>query len=158
MLPLSPLREGVGWYRRDRRVYGANVVRHEEGFGVPVVMLPDPEKIYDQDDIINALWREFSTALARAKRIFVLGHSLNDRFLLQALTRNVQPLDRIAVSVLGDDQNPPQPHPSAGPVVAKISQSLGNAAIIPMRFGAGIDEGSAGIRAWAEKLGNDDLI
>ena len=157
-VPVLHLHGRVGWYRRDHRVYGANVVRHQEGFGVPVVMLPDPEKIYDQDDIINALWREFSTALARAKRVFVLGHSLNDRFLLRALTQNVQPLDRIAVSVLGDDQNPPQPHPSVGPVMAKINQSLGNAAIIPMKFGAGIDEGSVGIRAWTENLGNDGLI
>jgi hypothetical protein len=139
-------------------VYTANVVKHQEGFGTPVVMLPDPDKVYDQDDIIIALWREFSTALARAKRVFVLGHSLNDRYLLQALIQNVQPLDRIAVSVLGDNQNPPQPHPSAGPVIAKIRQSLGNAAIIPMRFGADIDQGYVGIRSWAEKLSEDGLI
>jgi hypothetical protein len=157
-VPVLHLHGRVGWYRRDGRVYAANVVKHQEEFGIPVVMLPDPEKVYDQDDIIIALWREFSTALARAKRVFVLGHSLNDRYLLQALIQNVRPLDRIAVSVLGDDQNPPQPHPSAGAVMAKIQQSLGNAAVIPMRFGDDIDQGYVGIRTWAEKLSKDGLI
>jgi hypothetical protein len=157
-VPVLHLHGRVGWYRRDGRAYAANVVKHQEGFGTPVVMLPDPEKVYDQDDIIIALWREFSTALVRAKRVLVLGHSLNDQYLLRALIQNVQPLDRIAVSVLGDDQNPPQPHPSAGPVMAKISQHLGNAAIIPMRFGSRIDEGSVGIRAWTEKLSGNGWI
>jgi hypothetical protein len=157
-VPVLHLHGRVGWYRRDGRVYAADVVKHQEGFGTPVVMLPDPGKVYDQDDIIIVLWREFSTALARAKRVLVLGHSLNDQYLLRALIQNVQPLDRIAVSVLGDDQNPPQPHPSAGPVMAKISHNLGNAAIIPMRFGSGIDEGSIGIRAWTEKLSGNGWI
>lgn len=142
-VPVLHLHGRVGWYRRDGRVYAANVVKHQEGFGVPVVMLPDPEKVYDQDDVIIALWREFSTALARAKRVFVLGHSLNDPYLLQALMQNVRPLDRIAVSVLRDDQNPPQPHSSAAAVMTKIRQSLGSAAVIPMRFGDDIDQGHA---------------
>jgi hypothetical protein len=73
-VPVLHLHGRVGWYRRDGRVYGANVTRHQEGFGVPVVMLPDPEKVYDQDDVIIALWREFSTALARAKRVFEMQH------------------------------------------------------------------------------------
>jgi hypothetical protein len=54
-------------------------------------MLPDPAKVYDQDDIIIAMWREFSEALARAKRVFVLGHSLNDQYLLRALVQNEAP-------------------------------------------------------------------
>lgn len=157
-VPVLHLHGRVGWYRGDGRVYAANVVKHQEGFGIPLVMLPDPEKVYDQDDVIIALWREFSAALARAKRVLVLGHSLNDQYLLRALIQNVQPLDRIAVGVLGDDQDPPQPHPSAGPVLTKIRQDLGNAAIIPIRFGDAIDQGSVGIRAWTQKLGQDGLI
>jgi len=149
----------VGWFRRpDGSVYAANVVKHHAGFGVPVVMLPDPGKVYDQDDIIIAMWREFSEALARAKRVFVLGHSLNDQYLLRALVQNVQPLDRIAVSVLADEHDPAQPHESAGPVLAKISEVLGNAAIIPMRFGGNADAGLPGIRVWTEKLASNDWL
>jgi hypothetical protein len=102
--------------------------------------------------------REFSEALARAKCVFVLGHSLNDQYLLRALVQNVQPLDRIAVSVLADEHDRAQPDESAGPVIAKITRVLVNAAIVPMRFGSGADEGSVGIRAWAEKLAGNDLI
>lgn len=157
-VPVLHLHGRVGWYRRDGRVYGADIVKHQEGYGIPLVMLPDPEKVYDQDDVIIALWREFTAALARAKRVLVLGHSLNDQYLLRALTQNVRPLDRIAVTVLADDQDPQRPHPSAGPVLAKIQQNLGNAAIIPMRFGDGIDQGAAGIRTWTDKLREDGLI
>ena len=42
--------------------------------------------------------------------------------------------------------------------MAKIQQNLGNAAIIPMRFGDDIDQGYAGIRTWTEKLSKDGLI
>ena len=41
-------------------------------------MLPDPDKEYDKDNIINTLWDQFAQALRRAKRVFVLGHSLNN--------------------------------------------------------------------------------
>lgn len=78
-------------------------------------MLPDPDKVYDQDDIIIALWQQFGEALARAKRVFVLGHSLNDRYLLRALLQNVQPLDRIAVTVLADPADPERPDPPPDP-------------------------------------------
>lgn len=156
--PVLHLHGRVGWFVRDGGVYEANIRNYQSDFGTPLVMLPDPDKVYDQDDIIIAMWQEFSRALARAKRVFVLGHSLNDRYLLRALVQNVQPLDRIAVSVLGDDQNPPQPHDSAGPAQSKIAQNLGNAAVIPMRFGRNADEGLIGIRAWTEKLTADGLL
>jgi hypothetical protein len=156
--PVLHLHGRVGWFQRDESVYEANVVRYQAEFGAPLVMLPDPDKDYEQDGMIIAMWQEFSSALARAKRVLVLGHSLNDQFLLRALVQNVQPLERIAVSVLGDDQNPPQPHDSAAPVLAKIQQYLGSAAIVPIRFGRNADEGSVGIRTWTEKLATDGLL
>jgi hypothetical protein len=103
--------------------------------------------VYDQDDVINSLWQQFAEALARAKRVLVLGHSLNDSFLLRALIQNVQPFGRIAVTVLEDEQDQDQPHHSAGPVLAKISQNLVNAAIVPMRFRSSPDAGIKGLRA-----------
>jgi hypothetical protein len=158
-IPVLHLHGRVGWFRRtDGTTYAADVVRYQADLGVPVVMLPDPEKVYDQDDIVIAMWREFSEALARAKRVFVLGHSLNDRYLLRALAQNVQPLDRIAVSVLADEHEPTQPDQSAAPVIAKITQVLGNAAMVPMRFGASADEGSVGLRTWTEKLAGNGWI
>lgn len=158
-VPVLHLHGRVGWFRRDDgTVYAADVVRHQAGFGIPVVMLPDPEKVYDQDDTIIAMWREFSDALARAKRVFVLGHSLNDNTLVRALAQNVSPFERIAFSVLGDEQNPPEPDSSAASVLSKIAQTFPSAAIIPMCFGRSADEGSVGIRAWTEKLTVNGLL
>jgi hypothetical protein len=156
--PVLHLHGRVGWFLRDGRVSETNMPRYQSEFGTPLVMLPDPDKVYDQDDIIIAMWQEFSKALTRAKRVFVLGHSLNDQYLLRALVQNVQPLDRVAVSVLGDDQNPPQPDSSAGPVQTKIVQTLGTASMIPMRFGRSVDEGFIGIRAWTDKLAANSLL
>lgn len=158
-VPVLHLHGRVGWYRHgDGRVYATTVTRHQEGFGIPIVMLPDPDKVYDQDDVINSLWQQFAEALARAKRVLVLGHSLNDSFLLRALIQNVQPFDRIAVTVLQDEQDQDQPHQSAGPVLAKISQNLVNAAIVPMRFGSSPDAGIKGLRKWQEGLADDGLL
>ena len=114
--------------------------------------------------LLNGLGRyvpvlqQFAEALARAKRVLVLGHSLNDSFLLRALIQNVQPFDRIAITVLEDEQDQDQPHQSAGPVLAKISQDLVNAAIVPIRFGSSPDAGIKGLRTWQEGLAGDGLL
>jgi hypothetical protein len=148
--------KAAGHYRRgDGRVYATNATRHQEGFGIPIVMLPDPDKVHDQDDVINSLWQQFAEALARANRVLVLGHSLNDSFLMRTLIKNVLPFDRIAVTVLEDEQDQGQPHQSAGPVIAKISQNLVNAAIVPMRFGSSPDAGIKSLRKWQEGLAAD---
>jgi hypothetical protein len=157
-VPVLHLHGRVGWYRRDGRVYAANVVRHEQGYGIPIVMLPDPDKVYDQDDVIISLWQQFGEALARAKRVLVLGHSLNDSFMLRALVQNVEPLERIAVAVLEAEGDDGQAHESAAPVLEKIRQHLGNAAIIPMRFGSSPDAGRPGISIWTEKLEGGGLL
>lgn len=155
--PVLHLHGRVGWFLRDGSVREINTPNYQAGFGGPLVMLPDPDKVYDQDDTIIALWREFARALARAKRVLILGHSLNDQFLLRALVQNVEPLDRIAVTVLSNPHEANQPDNSATPVIAKIRQTLGNAAMIPMRFGANTDY-REGISTWTDKLGTGDLL
>jgi hypothetical protein len=153
-VPVLHLYGRVGWYRRDGRVYGANVTRHQSGFGTPVVMLPDPDKAYDQDDVISAMWQQFDEALARAKRVLVLGHSLNDRHLVRALAQNIDPKDRIAITVLADEHDPSQPDRSAAPLVQKALNILHNAAIIPIRFGTSADySGRVAIETWIKKTG-----
>jgi hypothetical protein len=146
-VPVLHLHGRVGWYRRDRRVYAANITKHQRGFGAPVVMLPDPDKAYDQDDIISAMWQQFEEALARAQRVFVLGHSLNDRNLVRALAQNVEPRNRIAVTVLASEEDD-KPDPSVAAVVDKIHNILQGAAVIPMRFGTDPGAGRSGIQTW----------
>jgi hypothetical protein len=43
-------------------------------------------------------------------------------------------------------------------VLAKIRQQLGNAAIIPMRFGSSPGTGRPAIRAWTDKLNAEGLV
>jgi hypothetical protein len=158
-VPVLHLHGRVGWYRREGRVYATTNTKYQAGFGIPITMLPDPDKIYDQDDVVNSLWQQFTEALTRAKRIFVLGHSLNDGYLVRALKENVYPFDRIAVTVLkiGDDDR--DLHESAEPILAKISENIAGASIIPMRFGVkGRDTSHNAIRAWREKLDTDGLL
>jgi hypothetical protein len=158
-VPVLHLHGRVGWFRRtDGRVYAADVVRNEAGFGVPVVMLPDPDRVYDQDDVIIAMWREFAEALTRARRVLVLGHSLNDQYLIRALAQNVQPLDRVAVTVLADESDPREPHESAKPLADKVYRSLGGAAVVPIRFGAGAERDSPGLQTWTDKLASSGLV
>lgn len=52
---------------------------------------------------------QFEAALRLARRVFVLGHSLTDRALGDALQRNVLPPERQAVSLLAD----PEPTPAS---------------------------------------------
>lgn len=99
--PVLHLHGRVGWYRRQTgEVYASYAKKHEAGYGVPIVMLPDLKKIYADDLLINNLWSEFDTALSRAKRVFVLGHSLHDVPLADAIGRNVDPA-RVMVAIYG---------------------------------------------------------
>ncbi len=111
-VPVLHLHGRVGWYRRIdsngnvASVYSGTNTQHQQGFGIPIVMLPDPEKIYDADDVITALWTQFREALRRAKAVLILGHSLHDRALIDAIVSNVEPLERVGITLLAEDGHP----------------------------------------------------
>jgi hypothetical protein len=138
-VPVLHLHGRVGWFRRldfseASAIYSTPATRYQAGFGVPIVMLPDPNKAYDSDPIINSLWTQFIQSLRRAKRVFVLGHSLNDRQVLEAIRDNVQSLGSIGVAVLSKEGTN-QIDESASEVEARVEEELGSAAVIPLRFG-----------------------
>ncbi len=134
-VPVLHLHGRIGWYRKEGgESYSGNVSRHLEGYGVPIVMLPDPEKVYNTDSVISALWSQFEEALQRARRVLVLGHSLNDRALVEALQRNVTPPERVAVTVLADSDQPTHLADEAAPAFQILSSELPAAAIVPIRF------------------------
>jgi hypothetical protein len=151
-VPVLHLHGRLGWYRRldgiGDDVYATTATKHQPGFGVPIVMLPDPNKAYGSDPVINSLWLQFAEVLRRAKCVFVLGHSLHDDALVDALRDNVEPLDRVAVSVLSDEQDADAPDDSAAEVLETIRTRLGDAAFIPMRFGSSVEAGAQGIHAF----------
>jgi hypothetical protein len=155
-VPVLHLHGRIGWYRRldfggveDGGVYSNTSTRHQPGFGVPIVMLPDPAKVYDSDSIINALWSQFLHALRRARRVFVLGHSLNDAALVSAIRDNVRSHGIVAVTALAKEGT--DIFEESGQAVAeKVENELGSAMVIPMRFGE-LGSGRAAIENWLER-------
>jgi hypothetical protein len=161
-VPVLHLHGRVGWYRRVdgagqvTSTYSGSNTQHQQGFGVPIVMLPDPHKVYDADDVITALWAQFRQSLQRAKAVLVLGHSLNDQALIDAITSNVDPLERVGVTLLAEEGHPDKTDSSALPTIQKIQEHLGNAGMITMRFGSADDattlHGLGNLQGWLKRL------
>jgi len=114
--------------------------------------LPDPEKAYDSEPIIHAIWEQFEQVLRRARRVFILGHSLSDKALVESLKRNIDPLSRLAAGILARDGNPDQIDPSADPMENMVRTSLPSAAVIPVRFASELLISIREIETWDERL------
>jgi hypothetical protein len=154
-VPVLHIHGRVGWYRRTdpsgtTTVYSTPAMQYQEGFGVPIVMLPDPDKEYDTDSLIDSIWAQFNNALRRARRVLVLGHSLNDTAVVQALRENVETPSDLAVTVLADERDPNEPSKAAAAELERLRRELPGAAMIPMRFGDG-GSGEGRLAMW---LGN----
>ena len=136
-VPILHLHGAIGWYKRDDgSSYVTNVTRHDTISGTPIIMLPDPMKSYETGDAIEDIWSEFRIGLARAKKVFVFGHSVNDPQLIRALSEEVEPKARIAVGLLGNGKNGVQFHQSAKPIEEKINEVLGGTVtLVPIIFG-----------------------
>jgi hypothetical protein len=146
--PVLHLHGRVGWYLRegDRSEEIGNT-KYSEDFGIPIVMLPDPNKDYGANATINSLWNQFELALARAKKVVVLGHSLNDHLLVQALQQRV-PSRRLAVTSYA-------PKATTGVAMEEEKQRvwtlLPGSQVIQVRFGES-DAGYQELRAWRDTI------
>src|SRR5439155_1319040 len=79
--PVLHLHGKVGWLRRPDETtipFFSGTTAYDPTFGLPIIMLPDPRKTYSGDDVLSILWAQFENALHRARRVFVVGHSLAD--------------------------------------------------------------------------------
>jgi SIR2-like protein len=140
--PVLHLHGKVGWYRdpKDGVVMHRQVTTHDRTFGLPVVMLPDPEKGYSGDDVLTMMWSQFEAALRRARRVLVLGHSLSDVLITKALHDHVSP-DRLGIVVFGDGKGGVDP--SAAEFHARVGKTFPGSALMAIRFGADIgDDGN----------------
>ena len=154
-VPVLHLHGRIGWYRRRESegggVYSADMVQHQDGFGAPIVMLPSPKKLYEGDDVIESIWNTFEEALARARRVLVLGHSLNDDQIVSAITDNADPAT-VGVTVYAHQFDPEQPERNDDPIIGIQKDRLPEATLIPIRFG---EEGAVNpvvLDRWAEKF------
>lgn len=93
------LHGAIGWYQKDGVVYDfRSGHEYNETLGTPVVLYPDPLKDPTSDAHVATLWEEFRLALADADHVLVLGHSLHDPALVNAI-RSAKP-KRLAVTNL----------------------------------------------------------
>jgi len=144
-VPVLHLHGRVGWFRRPGvGLRSVPVERYDANIGTPVAMLPDLDKSYDGDPTIDSLWREFGAALARAKRVFVLGHSLHDKALLRVLRDSVESPKRVAVTVYDNSGE----QTDAAAVAARIREEVPGAVTIPFRFEANRELTSEALQGW----------
>jgi len=134
-VPVLHLHGRIGWYQRSNTAsYSSDINAHNRDGGVPILMLPDPDKVYDTDPNITSLWAQFEEALRRARRVLVLGHSLHDRSLIEALQRNVSPGERVAVTTIGGTQVRGVVAPADPDLDFRLDRELPSATVIPLHF------------------------
>jgi hypothetical protein len=107
----------------------------------------------DTGPVIRSLWEQFDQALRRARRVFVLGHSLNDRTLVRSLRRNVSPPQRLAVGLLARKDDPGHADQSAASTMNVLRDCLPAAGMITVRFGPDPIISAHGVRTWTERIG-----
>jgi hypothetical protein len=112
----------------------------------------DDGTLHDTEPVIRSLWEQFDQALRRARRVFVLGHSLNDRALVDSLRRNISPPERLAVGLLARKDNPGHADQSAASTMNILKDSLPAAGMITVRFGADPIISAHGVRTWTERI------
>jgi hypothetical protein len=152
--PVLHLHGRVGWFRRtdDNRIVSVPGQGYNANLGVPIVMLPDLEKDYGSDALINMLWEQFAEALRRAQRVLVLGHSLHDDALIRTLVENVLPPAKLAVTFLPAPGNPAQPNDDEATALReRVMERLPDAQAIPFRFSGATGQWTTGIRDWASR-------
>jgi SIR2-like domain len=158
-VPVLHLHGRVGWFQRDGAAYSTQVTKYERASGTPIIMLPDLDKVYENVGIISPLWQQFEEALSRARRVFVLGHSLNDRALVRALRANVEPMERVAVTFLQSRPGAEDTADEAAAAVrARVQSELPGASAVPIRFEAGVSLETDALEDWfrgVNSIGSD---
>ena len=138
-IPVIHLHGAVGWYEAEGVVsdhYGDRP--YNPTLGTPVVLYPDPDKDPTSDALVQQLWDQFDKAIEIADLILVIGHSLHDPALVEALHSAVADGTRVVVSYLGDESG------------EQIDRQLPDARVVQMQFGPTI-ESSTSIRDLIEK-------
>jgi hypothetical protein len=131
--PVLHLHGKVGWYLQGDRVQVVDErAAYNDGFGVPALLLPDPEKEYEELEVVTQLWDAFAGALGGVDRILVLGHSLFDRRLVDAL-RTATPRNAIGVTMLHYREQPDEEVVKRE--CGRIVEAVPGACVLPVNFG-----------------------
>ena len=98
-MPVLHLHGAVGWYvAPDGRILRFFADQpYNPTLGVPAILPPDPVKDPTKNAYVRSIWAEFTKALTYASHVLVLGHSLRDPALVDALLQ-IPATTRIAVT------------------------------------------------------------
>jgi len=152
-VPVLHLHGRIGWYQRsDSESYSSDIRTHNRDSGVPILMLPDPNKVYDTNPNIVSLWTQFEDALRRAKRVLVLGHSLHDDPLVEALQRNVSPGERVAITTISGTEVKGTVVPQDEDLRNRVVGSLPAASVIPINFAQGTVNIADHVEEWNRRI------
>lgn len=127
-IPVIHLHGAVGWYELEGVVsdhYGDRP--YNPTLGSPVVLYPDPDKDPTSDALVQQLWDQFARALEISDLILVIGHSLHDPALVEALRSAMANGTRVVVSYLNDGEG------------EEVDLQLPDARVVQMRFGPNIE-------------------
>jgi hypothetical protein len=137
-VPVLHLHGRIHWYLGpDGEFHDLATPGYARDQGTPVVMWPDDTKdasSYGATPVIDILWRQLDDALERARMVVVVGHSLNDRYLLEALRAHV-PVERVAVAVYAATGEEVESRANVE-LIERTRRELGEVEIVPMEFGA----------------------
>lgn len=99
-VPHIHLHGAVGWYREPGGIRINPADEEYDNRRTPAVLYPDPKKdpVGDVEAGVHTLWSKLDDALHSATDVLVLGHSLHDAALLDALARCAQQPTRFAFS------------------------------------------------------------
>jgi len=98
--PFLHLHGKIGWFESGGETYALpSNVRQAGADAIPIVMLPDLEKSYESNLVINSIWEQFTTLISKSDRVLVLGHSLHDEYLVRVLRQHLSKPERLAISV-----------------------------------------------------------
>lgn len=130
--PVLHLHGAVGWYHREQdgqvRDYTGDDP-YMKALGTPVILYPDPRKDPTKNALVADLWREFAAALKAATHVLIVGHSLHDPALVDAVRE--APDLVIGVSVYSETEA----ESDLAESFERVEQAFPGAIPIPMKFG-----------------------
>jgi hypothetical protein len=127
-VPVLHLHGAVGWYGKGDQVLEQHGDQpFNASLGTPAVIYPDPNK-EPRSSPVAGLWAEFEKAVTNATHILVIGHSLNDRLLVDALH---QAHERVAILIYSAQRSDVEMEAEE----AAVAKLLGAATLLRGGFG-----------------------
>jgi hypothetical protein len=151
--PVLHLHGKIGWYETESGpVALPSNQQHAQKDGVPLIMLPDLNKDYGSNAVINSLWTQFETLVSNAHRILVLGHSLHDDLMVRVLRERITKPQTLAITYFWPESITESERDWARQEVERIHEFFPRAMPIPIDFDPGHVELEGVLDSWLKSI------